>query len=168
MLASPLYVHGRGENYGSSHKLTASGKPEAKMMQKRRAIAQRTQADHCRRERERELDVKFISRATSVWETRCSVSNKERRTGKPTREFYFFNLLIHQKLGRPLLEGNKDHLLSQARSELMKQEHQVGSLNSCINELQQQASPQGLELQDAHRGFLNLEGNKLVYKKNYQ
>ena len=48
------------------------------------------------------------------------------------------------KLGRSLLEGNKHHSLSQARSELMKQEHQVGSLNSCINELQQQAYVQGL------------------------
>ena len=57
-------------------------------------------------------------------------------------------------LGRSLLEGNKDHLLSQARSELMRQEHQVGSLNSCINELQQQAYAQGLELQDAHHGYI--------------
>ena len=36
----------------------------------------------------------------------------------------------------------------------MKQEHQVGSLNSCINEVQQQAYAQGLELQDAHNGYL--------------
>ena len=57
-------------------------------------------------------------------------------------------------LGRSLLEGSKDHLLSQARSELMRQEHQVGSLNSCINELQQQAYAQRLELQDAHHGFI--------------
>ena len=41
--------------------------------------------------------------------------------------------------GRSILEGNKDDLLSQARSELMKQEHQVGSLNNCIGELQPQA-----------------------------
>ena len=53
MLAAPLYVHGRGENYGSSHKPTASRKPEAKIIQKRRTSAQRTQA-------ERELKVKFI------------------------------------------------------------------------------------------------------------
>ena len=33
-------------------------------------------------------------------------------------------------LGRSLLEGSKDHLLSQAKSELMRQEHQVGSLNN--------------------------------------
>ena len=37
-------------------------------------------------------------------------------------------------LGRSLIEGNKDHFLSQARSELKRQEHQVGSLNNCISE----------------------------------
>ena len=42
-------------------------------------------------------------------------------------------------LGRSLLEGNKDPLLSQARSELMKQEHLVASLSNCISEFQQQA-----------------------------
>ena len=57
-------------------------------------------------------------------------------------------------LGNLFLKGNKDHLLSQARSELVKQEHQVGSLNSCINELQQQAFAQRLELQDAHHEFI--------------
>ena len=36
----------------------------------------------------------------------------------------------------------------------MKQEHQVGSLNSCINEPQQQAHAQGLELRDAHHGYV--------------
>ena len=56
------------------------------------------------------------------------------------------------KLGKYLQEGYKDHLLSQARSELMRQEHQVGSLNSCINKLQQQAFAQGLELHDAQHG----------------
>ena len=55
-------------------------------------------------------------------------------------------------LGRSLIEGNKDHLLSQARSELVRQEHQVGSLNDCISELQQHAVAQRLELQDAHHG----------------
>ena len=50
MLATPLFVHWRGENYDSSHKPTASRKPEAKIMQKRGAIAQRTQANHSGRE----------------------------------------------------------------------------------------------------------------------
>ena len=57
-------------------------------------------------------------------------------------------------VGRSLLEGNKDHLLSQARSELMRQEHQVGSLNICISEIQQQAYAQRLELQDAQHGYV--------------
>ena len=55
-------------------------------------------------------------------------------------------------LGRSLLEGNKDHLLSQVRFELVKAEHQVGSLNDCISELQQQAFAQRLELQDGQHG----------------
>ena len=57
-------------------------------------------------------------------------------------------------LGRSLLDGNKDHLLNQLRSDLMKQEHQVGSHNNCASELQQQAYVQGLELQDAHHGYV--------------
>ena len=35
----------------------------------------------------------------------------------------------------------------------MKQEHQVGSLNNCIDELQKQAHAQKLELEDAHHGY---------------
>ena len=45
-------------------------------------------------------------------------------------------------------------LLSQARSELMRQEHKVGSLNNRICELQQQACAQRLELQDAQLGYI--------------
>ena len=58
------------------------------------------------------------------------------------------------KFGRARLGCDKDRLLSQARSELMKQEHQFGPLNSCINELQQKAYVQGLESQDAHQGYV--------------
>ena len=57
-------------------------------------------------------------------------------------------------VGRSLLEGNKDHLLSQARSEFMRQEHQVGSLGNCITELQQHAHAQRLELQGAQQGYI--------------
>ena len=57
-------------------------------------------------------------------------------------------------LGRSLLEGDRDHLLSQARSDLMKQELQVESLNNCISDLQQQAKTQRLELQDAKHGYV--------------
>ena len=56
-------------------------------------------------------------------------------------------------VGKSLLDGNKDDLLNQARSVLMKQEHQVESLNNCIDELQQQPYAQRLELEDAHHGY---------------
>ena len=56
-------------------------------------------------------------------------------------------------LGRSLLDGNKYHFLSHAKSELMRQEHQVGYLFNCTSELQQHAHVQILELQDAQHGF---------------
>ena len=53
-----------------------------------------------------------------------------------------------------LLEGNKDHLLNQARSDPAKQELHVESLNKCIGELQRQTEEQSLPLQDAQYGFV--------------
>ena len=70
-------------------------------------------------------------------------------------------------LGRSLLEGNKDHLLSQARSELMKQEHQVGSLKSSIIELHQQAYAQRLELQDAQHGYVESRREHVRPQEDY-
>ena len=57
-------------------------------------------------------------------------------------------------VAKSLLNGNRDHLLTKARSELMKQEQKVESLNTCIGELQQQAYAQRLELQDVHHGYV--------------
>ena len=113
-------------------------------IQLRGAIAQRTQADHSRRE---------------FWLS--SSSQESRESGKPYAVFSsrsnepgnqfensIFKFADPSNLGRSLLEDNKDHLLNLTRSELMKQEHQVGSVNNCISELKQQAYAQGLELQD--------------------
>ena len=50
MLASPLYIQEREGDFDSSRKHRASGKPDAMVVQKREASAQRTQADHSRRE----------------------------------------------------------------------------------------------------------------------
>ena len=55
---------------------------------------------------------------------------------------------------KSLLNGIRDHLPIQARSELMKQEHKVESDNNCMSELQQQAYAQRLELEDAHHGYV--------------
>ena len=41
-----------------------------------------------------------------------------------------------------LLEGNKDQLLNQARSDLARQELHVEPLNKCIGELQRQTEEQ--------------------------
>ena len=99
------------------------------------------------------LDVKFISgteRATVKPAAMFSSGSQE-----PGNQFKspIFENADPSNLGRSLLKGNKDHLLSQARSELRTQEHQLGSLNSCTSELQQQAYAQGLELQDAQHGY---------------
>ena len=120
------------------------------MIQERGASAKRTQADHSRRE-------SLISsspqepRATGKLAAMFSSGNEE--LGNQFKCSIFKNA-DPSNLGRSLLEGNKDHLLSQARSELMRQEHQVGFLNNCISELQQQAHAQRLELQDAQHGYI--------------
>ena len=111
------------------------------MIQERGASAKRTQADHSRRE-----------------SLTSSSSQEPRASGKPAAMFSLgseepgnqlessvFKNADPSNLGRSLLEGNKDHLLSQARSDPMKQEHQVESLNNCISELQQLACAQRLE-----------------------
>ena len=55
---------------------------------------------------------------------------------------------------KSLLDGNRDHLLTQTRSELMKQEQKVESLNNCKSELQQQAHARRLEMEDTHHGYV--------------
>ena len=60
-----------------------------------------------------------------------------------------------------LLEGNKDHLLNQARSDLAKQELHVESLNKCIGELQRQTEEQRLALQDAQYGLVESRREKV-------
>ena len=81
--------------------------------------------------------------------TRVSFSSRHHCTALP---------LCHCLLKKSLLEGNINHLLNQARSDLMRQEHQVGSLNNCISELQQQAYAQRLELQGSQHG--NIESRR--------
>ena len=135
------------EDCKSSRIPTAPVKPAA-MLEERGASANRTQAD--------------------LRECLMSSSSQEpRASGKPAAMFSLgsektgnqfkssvFKHADPSNLGKSLLEGSKDHLLSQARSELMRQEHQVGALNNFISELKQQAYAQRLELQDAHHGFI--------------
>ena len=111
MLASPLYERGRGENYESSQKPTAS--PEAKIMQKRGASAQSAQAGQSGRE---------SLKSNSSQEPRASAVFSS-RSDEPGNQFEcsMFKCADPFNMGRSPLEGNKDHLLSHARSELMRQ-----------------------------------------------
>ena len=57
-------------------------------------------------------------------------------------------------LSGTLLEGNKDHLLSQARSGLARRELHVESLNKCIGDLQTRTEEQSRALQDVQNEFV--------------
>ena len=53
-----------------------------------------------------------------------------------------------------LLEGSKDHLLSQARSDPAKRERHVESLNNCIGDLQKRTEVHDRALQDVQNEFV--------------
>ena len=106
----------------------------------------------------RKLDDKFAVFSCHSESSQNKFSERD-RSNEPGNRFEssvhsVFKFADPANVGKQLLEGNKDHLLSRARSELKKQEHQVGSLNNCIDELQQQAHAQRLELEDTHHGYI--------------
>ena len=144
MLASPLYTHSR-EDCESSRMPIALGKLAA-LSQERGASAKRSQAD---------LRTSLMSSSSqepsALVKPAAMFSLGSEEQGNQFKSSVFKNA-DPSNLGRSLLEGNKDHLLSQARSELVRQEHQVG-----------------LELQDAQNtDTLSLDENKFVFKKkNY-
>ena len=167
LLASPLYIQGR-EDHESSRRPTASGKPEAVRMQKRGASAQRIQADHSRRE---SLMSSSSQEPRAYGKLDAMFSSRSHELGSQY-DNSFFKFAYPSNLGRSLLDGNRDHLLTQARSELMKQGHKVGSLNNCIGDLQPQAYAQRLESQDAQHGFVEsrreqvrLQEELIVYER---
>ena len=47
----------------------------------------------------------------------------------------FFRFSNLANVVKSLLDGNRDHMLAEAKSEIMKQECRVDSLNTCIREL---------------------------------
>ena len=146
MLASPLYTQSR-EDCESSRMPIALVKPAA-LLQERGASAKRTQADL-----RKNLMSSSSQEQSAAGKLAALFSSGSEEPGDQYKSSVFKNA-DPSDLGRSLLEGNKDHLLSQARSEIMKQEHQVESLNNCISELQQQTYAQRLELQDAQHGYV--------------
>ena len=120
-------------------------KPDAMVVQERNESAQFTQA-------ERKESLRFhSSEGQKALEKPIALFSSEQ--GNLVRSSVFRNANPSNLRGS-LLEGNKDHLLNQARSDLAKQELHVESLNKCIGELQRQTDEQRLALQDAQYGFV--------------
>ena len=133
MLTSPLYSQ------------KASGKPNAMVMQEREVSAQYTQADRKESLRSHSSeDQKALEKPNALFSS---------DQGNLIRSSVFRNANPSSLRGS-LLEGNKDHLLNQARSDLAKQELHVESLNKCFGELQGQTEEQRLALQDAQYGVV--------------
>ena len=115
----------------------------------------------CRREREVSAQFAQANRQEGL---RSHSSEGQKASGKPGALFSseqenllrssVFRNANPSNLTGSLLEGDKDHSLNQARSDLAKQELHVESLNKCIGELQRQMEEQRLALQDAQYGFV--------------
>ena len=133
MLTSPLSVK------------KVSEKPDAMTVQEGEVSAQYTQVDQKE-------------------SLRSHLSECHKALGKPNALFSseqgnlirssVFRIANPSNLRGSLLEGNKDHFLHQARSDLAKQELHVESLTKCIGELQRQTEEQTLASQDAQYGFV--------------
>ena len=104
------------------------------------------------------FEVSFIWRSEGFGEPDALFSSEQ---GKLIRSFVFRNANPSNLRGS-LHEGNKDHLLNQARSVLAKQEVHAESLNKCTGERQRQTEEQWRTNTD----LLNLDENKFDYKKN--
>ena len=133
MLTSPRYAQ------------KASAKPDAMVMQEREVSAQNTQAD-----RKESLRSHSSEGQKALVKPNALFSSEQ---GNLIRSSVF-RKTNSSNLKGPLLEGNKDHLLNQARSDLAKQELHVESLNKCIGERQRQTEEQRLALQDAQFGYV--------------
>ena len=124
MLASPLYTE-------------VSEKPDAESIQKRVANAQRAQAYQSWRESlmsSSSRDLEVSGKPDAVFSchsesSRNTFSQRDRSNESGNRfessVHSVFRIADPAKVGKSLSDGNKDHLLNQARSELTKQEHHV-------------------------------------------
>ena len=126
LLTSPLYAQ------------RASGKPDAMVVQGREVSAPTSHSseDH---------------RASGKPAALFSPKRKEQRNQMWSSVFGNTNL---SNLSGTLLEGNKDHLLSQARSDLAKRELHVESPNKCIGDLQKRTEAQNRVPQDVQNEFV--------------
>ena len=133
------------------------GEPDATDLQEREVSAQNTQAD-----REESLRSHSSEGQKALEKPNAFFSTEQ---GHLIRSSVFRNANPSSLRGS-LLEGNKDHLLNQARSDLAKQELRVESLTKCFGELQRQTEEQRLALQSAQFGFVEFRREQSRPKKN--
>ena len=158
VLASPLYVQGR-ENCNSSRIPTAPGKLSA-IIREREVSAKRTQADR------RESLMSSSSQEPRASGKSAAMSSSG--SAEPRNQFKssIFKNADPSIVGRSLLEGIKDHLLSQARSDLAKQELQVEPLNNWSASFSNKLMLKDWNYRTHNMDMLNLDENKCVNKKN--
>ena len=126
--------------------------------------AERSQVHHSEREdfissSSHGLNFKFTAESVVLFSHQSSMSQDALSKREQLVDVLWSNQSIFRfsymiNYAKSFLDGNRDHLLTQTRSELMKQEQKVESLNNCIYELQQQACAQRLELEDVHHGYV--------------
>ena len=128
LLTSPLYAQ------------RASGKSHAMVVQER-------EREVCAQKSPSSEDQRASGRQAAL----SSLLRNEQRNQMWSSVFGNANL---SNLNGTLLEGNKDHLLSQARSDPAKSELHVESLNECIGDLQKRTEAQNRALQDVQNEFV--------------
>ena len=138
LLTSPLYAQ------------RASGKPDAMVVQEREASAQTSHSSE---------DQRASGKPAALF----SPKRNEQRNQMWRSVFGNAN---QSNLSGTLLEGNKDHLLNQARSDLAKRELHVESLNQCIADLQNERRRKTGHYRMNKTNLLNLVVNKLDCKRN--
>ena len=69
---------------------------------------------------------------------------------------------------RLVLEEQTDHLLAEAKSEILKQDCKVDLLNTCIRECQRQVHSNRLEMDYEIMGVKDLEKSRPDFMKNWE
>ena len=96
----------------------------------------------------------FSHRRKSSQETRSDregiSSGRQPVQGKGETFFRFSDL---EEASRLVLEEQREHLLAEAHSEILKQECKVDTLNTCIREFQRQAHSNRLGMDDVNYGY---------------
>ena len=126
LLTSPLYAQ------------RASGKPDAMVVQEREVSAQTSHSseDHGASGKPAALfSPKRNEQLNQMWSSMFGNANLSSLSGT-------------------LLEGNKDHMLNRARTDLARREIHVESLNKCIGDLQKRTEVQDRALQEVQHEFV--------------